>query len=209
LLEVVTTDNLTSKNEMRDVQDLLRATAVFEEHHDKLEGSCQWIEDREDFRAWIGQECSNGLTRLHRPSFFWVQAHPGAGKTVLSAHVAAQLSHFRLPHASYFFHFGKKSAQSLAGMLQSVALQMAQNNSLIRERLAQVHAIGASFDRDDAHAVWQKVFVGGVFQVCSSPSRFSHRMYIVDYFRYRFLSPSTGSLMRSTSAPNILISSRW
>jgi hypothetical protein len=176
LLEVITTNDLTSKNEMRDIQDLLRATTVFEEHHDKLEGSCRWIEDREDFRVWIGEQCSNGLTRVYRPSFFWVHAHPGAGKTVLSAHVAAQLSHFRLPHASYFFHFGKKSAQSLAGMLQSVALQMAQNNSAIRTRLAEVHALGASFDRDDARAVWQKVFVGGIFQVYLSPSRCSHRM---------------------------------
>ena len=161
---------------MRDVQDLLRATAVFEEHHDKLEGSCQWIEDREDFRAWIGEECRSGLTRVHRPSFFWVQAHPGAGKTVLSAHVAAQLSHFRLPHASHFFHFGKKSAQSLTGMLLSIALQMAQNNSAIRKKLAEVLALGASFDRDDARAVWQKVFVGGIFQVHRSSSQKCYRM---------------------------------
>jgi hypothetical protein len=150
---------------MRDVRDLLHAVSITEEHHDKLEGSCQWIEDREDYRTWIRTESQDDLTRTYRPSFFWVQAHPGAGKTVLSAHVAAQLSHSRLPHSSHFFHFGKKSAQTLAGMLRSVALQMAQNNAAMREKLANVYVSGSSFDRDDARAVWQKVFVGGIFQV--------------------------------------------
>jgi hypothetical protein len=45
---------------------------------------------------------------------------------------------------------------------------MAHNNTAIRKRLVDVHALGASFDRDDARAVWQKVFVGGIFQVHSS-----------------------------------------
>jgi hypothetical protein len=150
---------------MQDVRDLLRAIYITEEHHDQVEGSCQWIEDREDYRTWMGAGSKGKIMRIYRPSIFWVQAHPGAGKTVLLTHVAAQLSHFQLPQASHFFHFGKKSAQTLASMLRSIALQMAHNNAAIREKLASVYAVGSLFDRDHARAVWQKVFVGGIFQV--------------------------------------------
>jgi hypothetical protein len=155
---------------MRDVHELLRVLYVPEEHHDKLEGSCEWIEDREDYRAWIGAESRDQLRQTYRPLIFWVQAHPGAGKTVLATHVISQLSHFRLSHASYFFHFGKKSAQSLAGLLQSLALQMASVDPSIREKLVEIHATGSSFDLDDARTVWQKIFVGGIFQVRIHPS---------------------------------------
>jgi hypothetical protein len=156
---------------MRDIQELLRVLYVPEEHHDKLQGSCQWIEDREDFQTWIRADSRDNSARAFRPSIFWVQASPGAGKTILAAHVVSQLRHFRLAHASYFFHFGKKSAHSLAGLLRSLALQMASANRAIREKLVELHTIRASFDQDDARAVWTKIFIGGIFQVCIYPIR--------------------------------------
>jgi hypothetical protein len=150
-MKVATTNDQTSRDQMQDVRDLLRAIYITEEHHDQVEGSCQWIEDREDYRTWIGAESKGEIMRIYRPSIFWVQAHPGAGKTVLSSHVVAQLSHFQLPHASHFFHFGKKSAQTLASMLQSIALQMAHNNAAIREKLASVYAVGGIFQVHKPH----------------------------------------------------------
>lgn len=150
---------------MQDVRDLLGISHVPEEHHDKLEGSCEWIEEREDFRTWIGSNTNIRPGKSYRPSLYWVQAHPGAGKTVLAAHVVSQLSHFRLPHASYFFHFGKKSAQSLAGLLQSLALQMAIIDPVVRGKLSELYTTGSSVDYDDARALWQNIFVGGIFKV--------------------------------------------
>ncbi|KAF2133160.1 hypothetical protein P153DRAFT_331614 [Dothidotthia symphoricarpi CBS 119687] len=161
-----------SKDPMGEIQDLLRVTYISEEHHDKLEGSCQWIEDRDDFRTWIGMESRDVSSRLYRPSIFWVQANPGAGKTVLAAHVISQLEHSRLAYASYFFHLGEKSAQSLAGLLKSLAFQMANTNATIRTKLAQIHAIGASFDQDDARAIWTRIFMGGLFQVSMSTPQY-------------------------------------
>lgn len=154
---------------MRDVQDLLRVQHVPDEHHDKLEGSCQWIEERDDFQTWVKAEHRDETARIHCPSIFWVQAQPGAGKTVLATHVISQLEHFRLPHASHFFHLGKKSTHSLAGLLQSLALQMAKANEEIRGKLAEIHATTPSFDQDSAHAIWHKIYLGGIFQVCCSP----------------------------------------
>jgi hypothetical protein len=81
---------------MRDVRDLLRMLYVPEEHHDELEGSCRWIEDREELCAWMGADKGEQLRQTYRQPIFWVQTHPGAGKTVLVAHVVSQLPHFRL-----------------------------------------------------------------------------------------------------------------
>jgi hypothetical protein len=174
---VTTINDQASKDQMHDIQELLRVLYVPEEHHDKLEGSCKWIDDREDFQTWIGAESRDNSARTFRPSIFWVQASPGAGKTVLAAHVISQLRHFRLAHASYFFHLGKNSADSLAGLLQSLALQMASANAAIREKLVELHTIRASFDQDDARAVWMKIFVGGIFQVCIYPTRPASRSH--------------------------------
>jgi hypothetical protein len=162
---------------MRDIQELLGILYVSEEHHDKLEGSCQWIEQREDFQTWIRAESRDTSARTFRPSIFWVQASPGAGKTVLAAHVVSKLRHFRLAHASYFFHFGERSAHSLAGLLQSLALQMASINAEIREKLVELYTIGALYDRDDARAIWTKIFIGGIFQVCIHPTRPASRSH--------------------------------
>ncbi|KAH8714072.1 hypothetical protein GQ44DRAFT_660589 [Phaeosphaeriaceae sp. PMI808] len=169
---VSTTNDRASKEKMRAVQELLQINYTSEEHYERLEGSCQWIEGRDDFCTWITADFQANSVRAYRPSIFWVQAHPGAGKTVLATHVVSQLSHFRSPHASYFFHFGKKSAQSLAGLLRSLALQMASINVDIRERLAKIHDAETLFDPDDGRAVWQKIFIGGIFQVAVSMPQF-------------------------------------
>jgi hypothetical protein len=151
---------------MRDVEELLGVQYVPEEHHDKLDGSCEWIESREDFQNWIAPAYKDDpCSPIYRPSIFWVQAQPGAGKTVLATHVISHLAHFRLPHALHFFHFGKKSTQSLAGLVRSLALQMANQNAAIRGKLVEIYANASSFDQDDARAIWHKAFIGGIFQV--------------------------------------------
>lgn len=155
----------TLKLQMSGVEELLNIPFLEEENYEKLEGSCQWIEDREDFQTWSGADDTDNTTKECRPSVFWVQAKPGAGKTVLAAHVVSRLRHLQRSYAPYFFHFGIKSAQSLSAMLRALALRMASNETAIRAKLVQLHARGCSFDQDDARAVWIKIFVGGIFQV--------------------------------------------
>jgi hypothetical protein len=137
-----------------------------EAHHDKLEGSCQWIEDREDFKQW--RDSANELDTIKRfkPSIYWATANPGAGKTVLVTHVASQLAEFGLQRATYHFQSGKKESQTLAGLLRSVAFQIAVSNSPVRDMLARVSEDPTSFDLDDARAIWSKVFRSGILRVC-------------------------------------------
>lgn len=46
-----------------------------------------------------------------------------------------------------------------------MAKQMASNNASVREKLAQLCEDGTSLRNDNAHTIWNRVFVGGVFQV--------------------------------------------
>jgi hypothetical protein len=140
-----------------------------DEHHDKLDGSCQWIEEREDFQNWRDafSKVDTNDTNHHVPSIYWVTANPGAGKTVLAAHIISQLEEFGLEHAFHHFHVGKKASQSLAGFMRSMAFQMAVTNAAVRDVLAKLFTDCSTLDEDDAHAVWSRVFRSGILQVRS------------------------------------------
>jgi len=154
--------------QLQNIKASLGSPDLPEEHHDMLEGSCHWIEDREDFQQWGNPEIEGEKAKSYQAEVLWVQAQPGAGKTVLAAHVAALLTDDRLPFSSYFFQYGKKTSQSLSGFLISLAYQMASTNAGVREKLAQLCKDGTSLRHDSAYTMWARVFVGGVFQVLLS-----------------------------------------
>ncbi|KAL2204292.1 hypothetical protein CC79DRAFT_1277034 [Sarocladium strictum] len=123
-------------------------------------GSCRWIEERVDFqnwREWYPQDSSG-----YEPAYYVVTANPGAGKTVLAAHIISQLQDFNLECAFHFF--GVKGAQSLGALLRSLAYQMAVSNSTVRDVLIKLCNEGATFDKDDARVIWNKIFKKGIFQ---------------------------------------------
>ncbi len=142
-----------------------------DEHYPKVDGSCRWIDARDDFQEWrdsaqevlpIGENKIEGKN----PTFYWVHANPGTGKTFLAAHVVSELQEFKLDCSYYFFHVGNKFAGSLANFLRSMAHQMAISNPLIREKLITLVQEGISLDIDDPRSIWMKIFKRGIFQVC-------------------------------------------
>ena len=104
-------------------------------------------------------------------SVYWMNADPGAGKTVLATHVAALLEESRVPFSTHFFHFGGNASQSLAVCLRSIAYQMGKTNTEVCHALAKLQEDGCTFDPDDARSIWVKVFKSCIFQVSllSSP----------------------------------------
>lgn len=156
-----------------------------------LEGSCHWIEDREDFQQWGNPEIEGEKAKAYQAELLWIQAQPGAGKTVLAAHVAARLTDDRLPFSSYFFQYGKKTSQSFSGFLLSLAYQMALTSAGVREKLAQLCEDGTPLRNDNAYTMWTRVFVGGIFQVLLSFQndnlRNTNKLYV------RFLLPRRNS----------------
>lgn len=142
-----------------------------DEHYPKVDGSCEWIDSREDFQDWrdpaddlLATGEVNSEDRM--PSLYWIHANPGTGKTFLAAHVAAELREFKLNCSYHFFHVGNIASQSLGYFLRSMAYQMSVSNSLIREKLVAMVEEGMSFDPDDYRTIWTKVFKRSIFQVC-------------------------------------------
>lgn len=141
-----------------------------EDSFDRVKGSCEWIDTRDDFQEWrdstevLIPDVDEPSVPGNDLSIYWVLANPGTGKTFLASHVANELAHFQLQSASYFFHIGDKSS-NLAHFLRSIACQMASSNAAVRQRLLELHEEGLTFDRDDASAIWTKIFKKGIFLV--------------------------------------------
>ncbi|KAI0425000.1 NACHT and WD domain protein [Xylaria sp. FL1042] len=140
-----------SKSQLRELQIFLGLSGLPDENHEKLEGDTETTID--PFQD-----------RQHVPSVYWINANPGAGKTVLAGHVISQLAQFHLSYAFYHFHIGKKALQSLAGCLRSMAFQMATLNSAIRGALSTLNKEGTIIDLDDTRAIWLKIFKNKIFQ---------------------------------------------
>jgi hypothetical protein len=172
-----------SKAQLRDLQAFLGVSGPPDDHYEKLEGSCQWIDDRNDFREWREAEADidPAQNRQHTPSVYWVTANPGAGKTVLAGHIVSQFREFNFQHAFYHFHVGQKALQSLAGCLRSVAFQMAIQSSAIRATLARLNNEGVIVDQDDARSIWMKVFKAAILQVCCTA--FSFHSYRLRFYK--------------------------
>ncbi|RYC56363.1 hypothetical protein CHU98_g9844 [Xylaria longipes] len=156
----------TAKTQLRELQTFLGVSGPPDESHEKVEGSCQWIDDRDDFREWRDAEIDINPNQncQYTPTIYWVNANPGVGKTVLASHVVSQLAELRQPYAFYHFHVGKNALQLLAGCLRSIAFQMASLNSAIRVTLSNLNDEGTIFDLDDARAIWLKIFKNAIIQ---------------------------------------------
>ncbi|KAI2615430.1 NACHT and WD domain protein [Hypoxylon sp. NC1633] len=159
-----------SKDQMKVLNAYLGISDQPDDHFPAVNGSCQWIDSRDDFQDWrdppnefLLEEKDGVASRW--PSIFWVHANPGAGKTYLAAHIVSELQHFQLECAYHFFHIGSKSSRSLGGFLRSMAYQIATANASIRQKLWSLQEEGSSFDMDDARTIWTKVFKKGIFQV--------------------------------------------
>jgi WD40 repeat protein len=131
----------------------------------KICGTCEWLEEREDFLEWRDVfEDPFGDLKDHNSRCYWVSAKPGTGKSVLAGHTVKHLEDSKLDCSYYFFHHGNKSSQVLSGLLRSLAYQMALSNSIMRQALLDLLADGIHLDKDDERSIWWKIFLNGIFK---------------------------------------------
>ncbi|ROV96972.1 hypothetical protein VSDG_04162 [Cytospora chrysosperma] len=168
LKEVIGTKLKESRASMLILKTYLGISHSPDEYYPRAEGSCQWIDERDDFQEWRDSAASffqeDAPAPARNPSIFLVHANPGTGKTFLAAHVKEDLSQFQLECAYYFFHIGNKTSHTLGDFMRSVAYQMASSNAFVREKLLELYYEGSAFDKDDAWTIWTKVFKRGIFQ---------------------------------------------
>lgn len=159
---------LEKQKEARERLRILRAFLGIlgqpNDFYDKAEGSCEWINHRDDFEHWRNSPDISAGDGGRAPAFYWVSANPGTGKTTLAAHVISHLQERKLECAYYYF---QKDARTIGGFLRSIAYQMARSNATAREMLFQAYQDGTTFDQDDARTIWAKLFRGCFFEVGS------------------------------------------
>jgi hypothetical protein len=165
-----TDENAEAKARLATLRSYLGVPGQQEDHRSQMEGSCRWIEHRDDFQQWLAGEDAN-------PSFYVMTAQPGAGKTILASHVISQLKALNMACAFHFLQFGNDHSQSLAGLLRSIAYQMASTTTAFRDVLLKLHEDGLTFAMDDARTIWVNIFRECLFRVSASMTRFSEYDY--------------------------------
>lgn len=167
---MIKTKSIEFRKHMGLLKSFLRISDSPEQFHQRTEGSCTWIDDREDFQEWrdsigVAPQASIEDTDSNKNlSIFWVYANPGTGKTFLASHVADELAQFQLECASCFCQVGNESS-NLGYLLRSLAYQMASSNASVRETLMGLCHEEFLLGLDDAGTFWNKIFKKGVLQV--------------------------------------------
>lgn len=126
-----------------------------------LDGTCQWIISRQEFRNWV--ESAPSAT----PSIFWLVGQPAMGKTALAKSVVTHLRLQGQDCAYYFFSSGHQLKRKAAYCLQSIAFQLAQVNDTFRKHLRTlVKNSGIQFNpqTQSFNLIWEKVFEDVLFK---------------------------------------------
>ncbi|KAI9728616.1 MAG: hypothetical protein M1828_002722 [Chrysothrix sp. TS-e1954] len=128
----------------------------------RLEGSCEWLTNRETFRRWT--------LDTDAPKFFWLTGSPGAGKSFAVSHVIEYLRGER--RAYYFFGRNDVLMSNLTGLLKSILFQMAISNPSVQESLLELQSAYPNLDSMDYRVVWQKIFSGPVMALPSETPQY-------------------------------------
>ncbi|KAK6852096.1 NACHT and WD domain protein [Apiospora arundinis] len=155
----------STKSQIKALATFLGVSEQPDEQYTRMDGSCQWIDDRDDFQNWREpQEHFPIAGRYLIMKYIIKSPFTGCtGKTFLASHVMDELEQFHLECSSYFFHVGNKTSRSLGHFLRSMVFQMAVSNSAVRKALTELCMEGTSFDMDDARTIWNKVYRKAIF----------------------------------------------
>ncbi|KIW73236.1 hypothetical protein PV04_01370 [Phialophora macrospora] len=152
-----------SKSTSRVIVDVKKLLAVSSMPADDLNtlrkrwviGTCEWILEHSVIRSW--------MTDLSGSHLVWYNAPPGSGKSVLSSYIVHHLQTNQYVCQFYFFNYRDQTNQSLAGMLKSLAYQIACE---VPEFAAEILAASSGDDQlaeGDHRLLWQRLFETAFF----------------------------------------------
>ncbi|KAF2742947.1 hypothetical protein M011DRAFT_252802 [Sporormia fimetaria CBS 119925] len=161
---------------LRNLQDYLDVREKPEDVLIELEdvalpGSASWFFNSSLFCMWrdcgtreLGQlDSFSSPGTLESPQMLWVNALPGAGKSILASQVVNHLEDHNMNCYYYFFSLEDRMKSSVSGLLRSIAFQMAANYPNIRQKLLRLKESGVSLDSDKNKLIWRKLFVNCIF----------------------------------------------
>lgn len=156
------------KAQKRQVHSFLNISDQSQQSHidfdePRVDGSCEWLTAVASFRQW--RDASN-------PRVFCLNGNPGTGKSFLARYVVDHVDDLGFDCSYFFFHAGNKVHSSLAGCLMSLAWQMAENNTFIRDTFLEMRENETRFDKSNFQSIWRTLFVGGILQTKSVKPQF-------------------------------------
>ena len=90
----------------------------------RLEGTCDWILDREEFQAWIAPERFSDAVKI-----LWIQGPPGSGKTFLTTRIIDHLQ-FRYPVVHFFCGYNDTRKRQPLEIIRSWTLQLVNSSDI-------------------------------------------------------------------------------
>jgi len=123
----------------------------------RLNETCDWFLERETFQEWRNATTSKTL---------WVQGRPGAGKSVLSAHIIHSLQDAGVDCCFFFFVQGDKTKATINMFLRSMAWQMATQHTRLLGSILDIAANHqtTTISKVDHVSVWRRVFLSGILK---------------------------------------------
>lgn len=167
----------------------------------RLEGSCEWIEEKDYFQEWLGGDAVG--TQL-----LWLTGLPASGKSVLSAYIVDYIQRQGKDCQYFFFHFGESTKRTSGSFLRSLAIQLAVCYESVRESLVALYNEGIRLGNAETRMIWQKAFIATILQI-----QFSRPLYwVIDALDEAESSPSIvqmlGNVQNASSSLRILVMSR-
>ncbi len=115
-----------------------------------VSGSCEWILENDAVRSW--------LTDLSDSHLLWYTAPPASGKSILSSFVINHLQTNGYDCQFYFFNYRDQTCRSIAGMLKSLAYQIACNTPRFAADVLAGLPEDSQFENWSYRQLWQKLF---------------------------------------------------
>ncbi|KAE8443477.1 hypothetical protein EG329_001874 [Mollisiaceae sp. DMI_Dod_QoI] len=108
-----------------------------------------WIFLKKEYLLW--RECETS-------SLLWLHARPGAGKSVLAAHLIENLEVSGLPFGYFFFKYNNESLSSPKNLLRSICFQLCSKHTTIYDRMVTLMESGFDVQKGLVGTLWQQLF---------------------------------------------------
>jgi WD40 repeat protein len=148
-------EQLETLNTFLGISDL--PSAELEGQSLRLPETCDWILERTTFEEWRNTSTSKT---------FWLRGRPGAGKSVLSAHIINHLQELGQDCSFYFFVRGDKSKATINAFLRSMAWQMGMRHPMILDIILDIAANSQAMaiNKTDHTALWRRLYLSGILK---------------------------------------------
>jgi WD40 repeat protein len=123
----------------------------------RLPRTCEWFIEKDGFKQWRNASMSKSL---------WLRGRPGAGKSVLSAHIINHLREQGQDCCFYFFSQGDKTKTTINSFLRSMVWQIAMLHPTILEAALDVATNwqATAINKVDHVPVWRRLYLSGILK---------------------------------------------